>query len=147
MNLTLYRAGSSKDSTSGVLYLDNVPQCCVIEDEKRTAKVYGETRIPAGIYKVTLRTEGGFHGKYQAKFPGIHVGMLWLRDVPGFEHILMHVGNTDDDTAGCLLLNAWFTIENGEFVGRGSTDAYIALYRKVAPRIAAGEQCWITVED
>ena len=34
----------------------------------------------------------------------IHKGMLWVRNVPGFEYILIHTGNTDEHTSGCLLV-------------------------------------------
>ena len=34
----------------------------------------------------------------------MHKGMLWVRDVPGFEYILIHTGNTDEHTSGCLIV-------------------------------------------
>ena len=42
--------------------------------KKENEKVYGETRIPAGTYKLKLRTEGGYHQKYSKRFPDIHRG-------------------------------------------------------------------------
>jgi hypothetical protein len=41
--------------------------------------------------------------KYKGKFTE-HRGMLWLQNVPGFEWIYIHVGNTDDQTSGCILV-------------------------------------------
>jgi hypothetical protein len=86
----------------------------------RDVKVKGETRIPAGRYQVTLRTEGGFHSKYSEKYGEMHKGMLWVRDVPGFEYILIHTGNTDEHTAGCLLVGNTSDLKG--FVGSSNTQ-------------------------
>mgnify|MGYP007000376319 len=56
-----------------------------------------------------FRTVGGFHtrtkARYDAKYgEGWHLGMLELQDVPNFEFILVHSGNTDESTAGCYLV-------------------------------------------
>ena len=62
------RISSQKDSTSGLLFEVNNGKrtflCYTLEDEQRDVKVWGETRIPAGTYKLGLRTEGGFHNPY-----------------------------------------------------------------------------------
>ena len=104
-----------------------------------------ETRIPAGTYEVTLRTVGGFHGKYSKRFSDIHKGMLWVRDVPGFEYILIHCGNDDDDTSGCLLVGNTQT-ENASsdgFVG-SSTNAYKKIYVPISEALERGEKVEIT---
>ena len=104
MNLTIERFTSDEDTTISAIYLDDVFQCFGLEDEFREEKVPSETRIPAGTYKVGIRDTGGFHNRYSRKFSDIHQGMLQVQDVPGFEFILIHVGNTDENTAGCLLV-------------------------------------------
>ena len=63
-----------------------------------------ETCIPEGEYEIKLRTVGGFNERYTKKYPTMHRGMLWLQDVPGFEYILIHQGNTDEHTSGCLIV-------------------------------------------
>ena len=98
MELEVLRFSSQKDSTNGILF--DVTEgrkflSYTLEDEYRKEKVAGETRIPAGTYKITLRTTGGFHGRYEKKYGQMHKGMLWVRDVPNFEYILIHTGNTD----------------------------------------------------
>ena len=62
--------------------------------------------MPAGTYKIELRKEGGggFHNKYKKKYGSLHKGMLHVTNVPNFEYILIHTGNSDEHTAGCLLL-------------------------------------------
>lgn len=91
---------------------------------------------------------GGFHSNYQKRFSDIHVGMLWINDVPNFEHILIHCGNDDDDTSGCLLVGETQTANNlgsDGFVG-GSTRAYRAIYPKLA-KAAKENNLTITYTD
>ncbi len=135
MKLELYRFSSQNESTLGILYLvnDGTNQkdflCFTLEDEKRAVKVYGETRIPQGTYKIEYRKEGGYHNKYTKRFPSIHRGMLEVRDVPNFTHILLHCGNTDNDTDGCLLVGNVISqnITKDGFLGQ-STDCYKRIY-------------------
>ena len=135
MKLELYRFSSQNESTLGILYLVNNETnqkdflCFTLEDEKRSVKVYGETRIPKGTYKIKYRKEGGYHNKYTKRFPSIHRGMLEIRDVPNFTHILLHCGNTDDDTDGCLLVGNVVSqnITKDGFLGQ-STDCYKRIY-------------------
>jgi len=152
MQLEVIRFSSAKDSTLGLLF--NVTDekreflCYTLEDEYREEKVMHETRIPSGTYEITLRTVGGFHSKYNKRFPEIHKGMLWIRDVPGFEWILIHCGNDDDDTSGCLLLGDTQTenVKSDGFVG-SSTNAYKRIYPSIAKAIESGECVEITYID
>jgi len=137
------RISSDKDSTSGLLFeIEGNKRTFLaytLEDEQRDVKVWGETRIPAGTYKLGLRTEGGFHNRYKSKYT-FHKGMIHVLDVPGFEYILWHTGNTDENTAGCLLLGNTQTnnrIAKDGFVGN-SVDAYKFVYPRVAAAIEAG---------
>lgn len=145
MKLTVLRLFDDGDSTIGALFIDGVFECFTLEDEYRRVKVKGETRIPAGEYKITLRTEGGFHSRYVAKYGSeFHKGMLWVRDVPGFEYILIHTGNTDEHTAGCLLVGN--TAEKRGFTG-DSGGAYVKLYPKVRDELIKGNEVKIHYVD
>jgi hypothetical protein len=145
MKYEVLRISSGKDATSGLLF--EVSQnkrtflAYTLEDEQRDVKVWGETRIPAGTYKLKLRKEGGFHNKYLNKYGNtFHKGMIHVQDVPGFEYILWHTGNTDEHTAGCLILGNTQTnnrIAKDGFVGN-SVDAYKFVYSRVAAAIEAG---------
>lgn len=153
MELEVLRFSSQRDSTNGILFdvTDGKRRflCYTLEDEYREDKVGGETRIPSGTYEVTLRTVGGFHGRYERKYGEMHKGMLWVRDVPNFEYILIHTGNTDEHTAGCLLLGdsqqANFGNSDG-FVG-SSTQAYKRVYPSVAKALEENEKVKITYID
>ena len=139
MTLEIYRYSSQKDSTLGVLFLINNETntkeflCYTLEDEKRAVKVYGKTRIPEGEYWIKFRTEGGYHEKYTKRFPNFHRGMLHITDVPDFEYILFHIGNTALDTHGCLLCGNVISqnITKDGFLGQ-STNCYKRIYLKIA---------------
>ena len=153
MKLQVVRFSSQADSTSGLLFeineLGKHFLCYTLEDEARVLKVKGETRVPAGTYKIELRTEGGFHERYSRKYPNIHIGMLHIVNVPGFEYILIHTGNTDEHTAGCLLVGDSqennVIIRDG-FVGK-SNNAYKRIYPAIAKAIDKGEEVTITYID
>ncbi len=153
MNLEVLRFSSKSDSTSGLLFevtdIGRSFLCYTLEDEARVLKVKGETRIPAGIYNIELRKEGGFHQRYTKKYSDIHRGMLHIVDVPNFEYILIHTGNTDEHTAGCLIVGD--SQENNGvlkdgFVGK-SVNAYRRIYPRIAKAIESGKQVTIKYVD
>lgn len=121
-----------------MLYYDGKYLCFTLEDAKRDTKVKGQTRIPAGRYKVGLRNAGSMHPSYMAKFPGLHRGMLHVLNVPGFEYIYIHIGNTIGDTEGCLLTGYGVAVNRGVFELQQSTPAYEDLYEKVVEDAIAG---------
>jgi hypothetical protein len=134
-------------STVSEIFIDLDRECLGLEDEPREVKVAGKTRIPAGRYKVGVRTVGGFHARYAARFPEFHQGMLQVLDVPEFEYILLHCGNTHEDTAGCLLTGGFNSITTHNKMRMiGSAKAYRKLYQKLIAAALAGE-LWITYVD
>jgi hypothetical protein len=65
--------------------------------------------------------------------------------VPNFKYVLIHIGNDDDDTAGCLLVGETVLNPRGSKIVIGnSTSAYAAMYKKVSSAIIAGEEVTIT---
>jgi hypothetical protein len=121
VKLLLKRGRTAKSSMPGRLYVDGAYTCATLEDERRTTKVWGETDI--------------------------HEGMLWIRDVPGFEYILIHQGNTEKDTAGCLLVGDKVVQSVGDYVLLRSRVAYRRLYQVVAKALLAGQPVTLTIED
>lgn len=132
MKLVLTRFGFGLDSTLGELRTaDGRVQCFTLEDERRKVKVPGETCIPEGHYAIDVRHGSPKFGKYDERWDW-HDGMLWLRDVPGFEFVYIHPGNTDDDTDGCPLVGEVpVALPDGEFAVQRSVAAYKALYTHV----------------
>ena len=152
-NLEVMRYSSGADSTLGLLF-ENGPEgreflAYTLEDEFREEKLSAETRIPEGTYDIKLRTVGGFHSRYAAKFgTPWHKGMLHVQDVPVFEYILIHTGNTDEHTMGCLLVadSSTQNITKDGFVG-ASVSAYKRIYPSLAQWLLDGNKLNITYID
>ena len=151
-SLEVLRYSSGTDSTLGILS-EVGPDgreflAYTLEDEFREEKVSAETRIPEGTYDVKLRTTGGFHSRYAAKFGDWHKGMLHVQDVPGFEYILIHTGNTDENTMGCLLVadNSTQNITKDGFIG-ASVNAYKRIYPSLAQWLVDGNKLTINYID
>lgn len=123
--------------------IDKKFQCYGLEDEFRNDKVYGETRIPDGVYPLRFRKVGGFHQRYTAKFgANWHKGMLEICDVPNFKYVLIHIGNDDDDTDACYLVGEDVTAGTNWI--SGSTTAYKKIYPKIRNALLDGES--VTIE-
>jgi hypothetical protein len=99
--------------------------CFTLEDIERSVKVPGETCIPAGRYAIRLKAFGGMYERCLARFSWNAPGMLWLQDVPGFTDVLVHPGNTNKDTSGCILVGEQVTLD-GKLVA--SATAYERVY-------------------
>jgi hypothetical protein len=143
MELILQREKRSPEWTQGKLYVDEVFECFTLEDQAQVKKVMHETCISAQRYEIVLRTTGGHHEKYLKKFPLLHRGMLWIINVPGFQFVLIHIGNDDDDSSGCVLVGQSF--KDGKLAM--STVAYLQLYKKVIKAFDKGEKVFITIKD
>ena len=140
MDYRLLRINSQLDYSMGVMFsVENFPErirhlCYTLEDEFREIKISGETRIPADTYELKLRTEGSLTKRYEARFPDIHEGMIWLQNVPGFSWIYLHCGNDDDDTDGCVLVGSYLRLNRV----LNSRSTYRAIYPGIVENIKAG---------
>jgi len=151
MTLEVLRFSSGVDSTLGALFDTTNGRrflAFTLEDERREIKIVGETRIPAGTYEIKLRTTGGFHSRYTRRYGDFHKGMLHVQNVPNFEYILIHTGNTDEDTMGCLLVGdtSQQNITQEGFVG-SSGNAYQRIYPDIADHLVDGGEVQITYID
>ena len=133
MELLLHRLPSHDKTTLGVMLLDGAYECVTLEDQVRDAKVYGDTAIPAGRYKVTIT----FSPKFQRD-------MMLVNDVPNFTGIRIHSGNDAEDTLGCVLVGR--LIESTTRISGGSTELP-ALQAKVSGALARGEEVWLTIAE
>lgn len=104
-------------------------------------KVHGETAIPTGRYLVDMKTVSPrFGGRAQYQFCKGRLPRLC--NTPGYQGVLIHIGNTAKDTEGCILV--------GENKEKGKVLNSTATFRKVYTKLKAaderGEQIWITME-
>ena len=152
MKLKVERRWPKATYTIGRLYLDGLYYCNTLEDADRglkqtdelsyirSRKVYGETAIPKGTYRISMNTTSP---KYSA------VAWYWnlckgkmprLQDVPGFDGILIHPGNTALDTLGCILVG------RNTKVGKltDSKAAFKEVYKRMKDAYDRGEE--ITIE-
>ena len=126
MQLVLERNASDVEATIGKLYIDDVFFCYTLEDVQRDVKIQNETAIPTGTYKVLITMSP----KFKRLLP-------LLIDVPGFDGIRIHPGNTAKDTDGCILVGDSFT---KDFV-TNSVKTFNELFDKLR-----GEDITITIE-
>ena len=139
MRIDVTRFLSDRDATLSNIAVEGRFLCFGLEDEYREEKLVGETRIPAGRYNIAVRRHGGFHARYSARFSEFHRGMLEVMNVPRFTDILIHVGNTDQDTSGCLLVGMSATARLGDLSIHSSREAYRLLYQRVIVSAELGE--------
>ena len=146
MKLQVVRTQFGTDATNGLLFVNGLFECYTLEDQYQAVKVMHETCIPEGTYDIKFRTVGGFHEKYKKRYGADHYGMLHLQDVPNFTYILIHAGNTDEHTSGCLIVGETqqdLEISKDGFIG-SSTVAYKKMYAKVANQLLQGKK--VTIE-
>ena len=98
MILRVERRFKGETYTIGTMYVNGERFCDTLEDKVRdlaggAVKVPGETAIPEGVYRVIVNRSP----KFGRELPR-------LLDVPMFEGVLMHRGNTAEDSAGCILV-------------------------------------------
>ena len=114
-----------------------------IEDEIRKVKVMHETAIPSGSYNLSLTQSPKFSKSYYINSEGLIMPasdrdsiaaaleyaqphpLVTINNVPNFERVLIHWGNTDKDTSGCYLV--------GSGVGKGTIIQSRAKYLEIYP--------------
>lgn len=131
MELKLKRDLKNNIFTLGKLFIDEVLFCYTVEDKDRDinndgdlddageTKVYGETAIPKGTYKVVLSVSNRFKKL-----------MPEVLNVKGFEGIRIHAGNSAIDSHGCIIVG---TVRTPNGVGL-SRDCFIRLMKRLEGR-------------
>lgn len=155
MKLTLNRIAKRPTYTIGRLFIDGEKFCDTIEDTDRgltqsmkvsdiaKKKVYARTAIPTGTYTITMNIISPRLSKKQFYRQTCNGGRVpRLLNVKGFDGILIHVGNTAADSAGCILVG------NNSQVGKvlNSKATFIKLYNKLKAAADNGEEITITIK-
>lgn len=135
MELLLKRKYKAENYTIGDLYVDGRFFCHTIEDKVRPLparcpdtpmgqackckeKEYARTAIPAGTYRITME-----------RSPRFKRVLPYLHDVPHFLGILIHSGNTEKDSAGCIIVGK-NTVKGRVTESRKTSDTLNALLSK-----------------
>lgn len=135
MDLQLRRFFKGETYTIGRLYINGEYFCDTIEDVVRDLpsscpntpkgknctcqqKVYAETAIPAGEYKITME----YSPRFKRILPCIH-------NVPHFIGILIHSGNTEADSAGCIIVGK-NKVKGKVLDSRATSDALNEILKK-----------------
>ena len=151
MQLLLRRVALRATYTVGHLYADGVKLCDTLENcvrdlnrngtfDNGESKIPGQTAIPYGTYRLTLGVQSPrFRNREAYRFCDGYLPRLL--DVPHFEGVLIHIGNSADDTAGCILVG-----ENRS-VGRlhDSTAAFRRVYEVLRAAADRGETLTIRI--
>ena len=116
MKLTLKRIAKRDTYTIGRLYINGEYFCDTLEDKDRglkqsmslseikAKKVYGKTAIPAGEYEITLHIISPKYSKKPWFVKLCGAKMPRILNIPGYDGVLIHEGNSDKDTCGCVLV-------------------------------------------
>jgi hypothetical protein len=142
MKLLLKRIAKRDTYTIGKLYVDNHLFCDTCEDKvrdiEREGKVYGKTAIPYGKYEVTLKVQSPKYSQ-RASYDWCKGYLPRLLNVPHFDGILIHAGNTAEDSAGCILV--------GENKVKGKVINSMATLKRLYGILKeAGEDITLTIE-
>lgn len=116
MKLRLERRWPKATYTIGVLFIDGIRYCETLEDHDRglkqsdpllyiqKRKIAGETAIPKGTYEVSMNVTSPKYAGVAWYYNFCRGKMPRLKDVPGFDGILIHPGTSALDTKGCILV-------------------------------------------
>lgn len=149
MKLLLQRKYKKANYTIGDLYIDGKWFSNTLEDKDRgltqdmdledilRIKVYGETAIPTGTYRIDMNTispkfkDRSWAKPYKGKIPR-------LLNVPGFDGVLLHPGNSANDSLGCVLVG------NNTQVGKVLNSQ--AVFKRLMQKLLGEQDITLTIE-
>lgn len=156
MELLLKRIAKRETYTIGRLYVDGEKFCDTLEDKDRglvstmplaklrSMKIKSQTAIPTGRYQISLDIVSPKYSRVKFYADVCKGKVPRLLNVPAFDGILIHAGNTAKDTAGCLLTGINSVV--GQVLNSKETwkRLYLLMYNRHVknPR----EQFWITIK-
>ena len=139
MLLKLIRDSFTPTATEGRLFVDGVFEAYTLEDRaidwSKESKVKGKTAIPCGRYAIEITRSNRFKRR-----------MIEVLDVPHFEGIRIHAGNTVADTEGCPLVGDKRTSPTDGWIGE-SRKAESRLFAKVDAALSRDDEVWLTIEE
>lgn len=155
MKILVDRKWKKEGYTIGKLSIDGVPFCETLEDKDRglkstmsleeikSLKKAGITAIPTGTYNVRMDIVSNKYSKSAWYQKNCHDSKVpRLENVPGYEGILIHSGNTAADTQGCILVGQ--NKVKGQVIN--SKETFLQLYNKMYAAYQKGGKIEITIK-
>lgn len=154
MELRIDRKYKKQSYTISNLYIDGKWFCNCLEDADRglddsmsedlirTLKKPSITAIPRGTYEITLDVVSPKYSKVQFYKDICNGKVPRLKNVKGFDGILIHAGNTDKDSSGCLLVGQ--NKVKGQVVN--SKETFKQLYKLLQDGKSRGEKITIKIK-
>lgn len=155
MKILIDRKWKKEDYTIGKLYVDGVFFSNTLEDRDRgltstmsieeikKKKKTGDTAIPTGTYKVRMDIPSPRFSKSNWYIKNCNgAKMPRLKDVPGYDGVLIHCGNTAKDTEGCILVGK----NDVKGMVTKSKDYFLKLYNIMYTAYKKGENIEITIK-
>ena len=137
MEILVERKWKKPNYTIGILSIDGKRFCEVLEDVDRNLnssmsveqikaiKKPNETAIPTGTYEVTLDIFSPKFGNKSFYKKTCNGKLPRILNVKGFDGVLIHCGNTNLDTSGCILVGR--NLEKGKVLK--SQETFEKLYK------------------
>ena len=131
MFISLLRYVHTNNSTIGSLHINGKYFCDTLEDPVREYKIKGDAAIPKGTYKVVL-----------SKSKKFNTDMPYVLDVPNYTGIMIHWGNSNKDTEGCILVGK---NDKPDWVSN-SKDTFNKLLIVLQEAKKHNEEIWLTIK-
>jgi hypothetical protein len=148
MDIQVSRRWRGEHSTLSSVKVDGAPHQFILEDADRgllqsmplkeiaAKKIKAATAIPAGKYEVDIT----YSNRFKRLLP-------LLMNVPGYEGIRIHPGNTHNNTEGCLLPGISYDQPDRDYRVLSSRTAFEKLFTKIQAAIKSGQKVWCTIEN
>lgn len=154
MEILIKRIAKKETYTIGKLYIDGKYYCDTIEDKDRgltqsmsskeiaDKKIKHKTAIPTGKYELTLKVKSPKYSQKKAFVDYCNAFMPRFVNIPGYEGVLIHTGNTAEDSSGCIVVGY------NKVVGKviNSMNAFKTIYPVMKTASDKGEKITVTIE-
>lgn len=146
--ITVLRYFDDGETTLGILFLENTFFCYTLEDTFHEIKIKGNTRIPAGTYKLNFnRAETALTKKYRETRSPWFEYHLEIKNVPDFSGIYIHCGSTHEHTEGCLLIADSIYSSDEKKTIFNSQKTFERFYKQIKSKLDEGEYVRIRILD
>lgn len=145
--ITVLRYLDDGQTTLGLMFLHGRFFAYTLEDTHQDEKIRGNTRIPQGVYPLELnRNVTGLTQTYRNRFPwfDFHVE---IKEIPNFELVYIHIGNTHVDTMGCILIADGVNAADPQKMISHSRLAFERFYKTIHPLLNSNRKLTIQLLD